>query len=186
MARPTKYDLEKALDNAMELFWQRGYDSVSMADLVEFTGLSRSSMYSLFKDKEGLFKKSLENYNTKKAGKFLDVLKSAKGKKGIENLFDFMKFNENFRGCLFTNCMVEKDFKDSDIFDIPKNYFTQLQSQLEKKLIEASLANEFSGDVKTMTLILINMIYGFNLHGKCNQSEDDSNLMFEYILSLIK
>ncbi len=32
MARPTEYDLEKVLDNAMELFWQKGYENVSMAD----------------------------------------------------------------------------------------------------------------------------------------------------------
>ncbi len=45
MARPVEYDLEKVLDNAMEIFWQKGYEGVSMAELVLHTGLNRRTMY---------------------------------------------------------------------------------------------------------------------------------------------
>ncbi|AHJ12829.1 TetR/AcrR family transcriptional regulator [Sulfurospirillum multivorans] len=57
MARPVKYDLIKILDDAMELFWEKGFENVSIVDLILHTGINRSTMYSLFSDKEALFVK---------------------------------------------------------------------------------------------------------------------------------
>ena len=77
MARPVEYDLNKVLDSAMEIFWQKGYEGVSMAELVSYTGLNRRTMYSLFTDKEGLFKDALENYYSKLSAQKLTILKNA-------------------------------------------------------------------------------------------------------------
>ena len=60
--RPRIADHEVALDKAMALFWQRGYEATSMSDLTAGMGMSPSSIYSTWGDKEGLFKAALARY----------------------------------------------------------------------------------------------------------------------------
>lgn len=54
--------MEAVLESAMLLFWERGYESTSLAQLREATGLSSASLYGAFGSKEGLFEKAVEHY----------------------------------------------------------------------------------------------------------------------------
>ena len=185
MARPTEYNIEKVLDNAMDIFWEKGYEGVSMAQLVEHTGLNRRTMYSLFKDKEGVFKDALDNYYLKVSAEKITLLKNNPGKKGIELFFKSFMFTENFKGCLFSNTMREKDCMDEKTYDIPKSFFEKITSQMEINLLEAKNNNEFTGDIKAMALTIITFIHGFHVFGKYNQSKEDSQLIIKNILSMI-
>ncbi|TXS13038.1 MULTISPECIES: TetR/AcrR family transcriptional regulator [Streptomyces] len=60
--RPRTFDMEAVLESAMLLFWERGYESTSLAQLREATGLSSASLYGAFGSKEGLFEKAVEHY----------------------------------------------------------------------------------------------------------------------------
>lgn len=60
--RPKVFDKESALDKAMVLFWQHGYEATSMAHLVEATGAKAPTLYAEFTNKEGLFKAVLDRY----------------------------------------------------------------------------------------------------------------------------
>jgi len=185
MARPAEYDLEKILDSAMELFWQKGYDKVSMADLVSFTGLNRRTMYSLFCDKEGLFQEALEHYYAKRAIQNIQLLQSHPGKKGIVKFLEKFAFDRGFKGCLFTNCMAKGEFMRAEAFHIPKDFFTKLQLQIEENLKEAKINKEFSGNPKSMALTIITLVHGLNIHGKYNHSKEDGNIIINNIAGMI-
>lgn len=60
--RPKMFDREVALDKAMTLFWQYGYEATSLADLVEATGAKAPTLYAEFVNKEGLFRAVLDRY----------------------------------------------------------------------------------------------------------------------------
>ncbi len=62
MARPRKFDEEWALDAAMRVFWERGYEATSTQDLCDATGLGRSSLYNTFQSKRDLFGRALARY----------------------------------------------------------------------------------------------------------------------------
>jgi AcrR family transcriptional regulator len=62
MARPRKFDEERALDAAMRVFWERGYEATSTQDLCDATGLGRSSIYNTFQSKRDLFGRALARY----------------------------------------------------------------------------------------------------------------------------
>jgi len=62
VARPREFDEEQVVEEAMEVFWQRGYQATSVQDLVEATGLQRGSLYGAFGDKHGLFVAALDAY----------------------------------------------------------------------------------------------------------------------------
>jgi AcrR family transcriptional regulator len=64
--RPREFDPEEALAAALQIFWRRGYDGASMAELTEAMGITKPSLYACFGNKEGLFRKALDLYERDK------------------------------------------------------------------------------------------------------------------------
>lgn len=60
--RPRNFNLDTALDRALEVFWRHGFQAASLADLTAAMGLSKPSLYAAFGDKEALYLKALERY----------------------------------------------------------------------------------------------------------------------------
>lgn len=71
--RPRQFDIQSALDKALPLFWEHGYESTSLAQLRESMGLSSASFYAAFGSKEGLFDAVVERY-TDSYGQVTDTL----------------------------------------------------------------------------------------------------------------
>ena len=62
MARPREFDEEAVLDAAVQCFWARGYESTSVKDLMEATGLTAASLYNAYGDKRAMFRTALDRY----------------------------------------------------------------------------------------------------------------------------
>lgn len=60
--RPRTFDIDHALDRAVEVFWKHGYQDASLHELTDAMGLSKPSLYAAFGDKEALYLKALERY----------------------------------------------------------------------------------------------------------------------------
>ena len=60
--RPRKFDREKALDKALELFWRHGYEGTSVSLLAGRIGVNIPSLYAAFGNKESLFLEAIERY----------------------------------------------------------------------------------------------------------------------------
>lgn len=63
MGRHREFDVDQALDAALGVFWCKGYEGASYADLTAATGVERPALYSAFGNKEALFRRALERYN---------------------------------------------------------------------------------------------------------------------------
>ncbi|GJD95469.1 TetR/AcrR family transcriptional regulator [Methylobacterium iners] len=74
MGRPRSFDMDKALDEAMELFWRHGYDGASLAMLTKAMGIKPPSLYAAFGSKEGLLKAALDRYAQKRSAHMRYVL----------------------------------------------------------------------------------------------------------------
>jgi AcrR family transcriptional regulator len=63
VGRPRAFDRDRALDRAMEVFWSKGYESASLADLTRAMRINPPSLYAAFGDKESLFIEAVQRYH---------------------------------------------------------------------------------------------------------------------------
>jgi len=126
MARTKTFDRELALENAMNLFWKKGYHDTSMQDLVDNVGLNRSSIYDTFGDKYGLFLSTLELYSDKHTKVRDESLANAAAKASSLDLEKFLrsflnsiiennKKGECSNGCFMVNTSIELAAHDERI-----------------------------------------------------------------------
>src|SRR5436189_3836074 len=74
MARPREFDRDTAAQEAMEAFWDHGYNATSVSELLTEMGLNRGSLYGTFGDKKQLFMAALEKYQDQNVAMIRDVL----------------------------------------------------------------------------------------------------------------
>jgi AcrR family transcriptional regulator len=74
IGRPRGFDADAALERAMLVFWEQGYEGATLADLTNAMGITRTSMYAAFGNKEELFLKALLRYTEGPAGYVLRAL----------------------------------------------------------------------------------------------------------------
>ena len=115
--RPREFDLNKALDRAMVVFWRKGYDGASIADLTEALGVGRPSLYAAFGNKEQLFQKVLDRYDQRTAGFLAGSLRAVTARDVVEGILrgaaNFHADPANPRGCLMVHgALVGPDERD--------------------------------------------------------------------------
>jgi TetR/AcrR family transcriptional regulator, transcriptional repressor for nem operon len=167
MARTKEFNEEQVLDKAIEIFWYKGYNGTSAQDLVTHLGLSRSSLYDTFGDKQKLFTKSLQRYQQQNQDAVKELLDKSENVKEtlhaifkqavIESLEDRIT-----KGCFMVNSSVELAMHDEEIAKIVKNnshtmeeVFTNavkkgqeaghISNQLEAKTLARFIFNNYSG-----------------------------------------
>jgi AcrR family transcriptional regulator len=84
--RPRAFDADRALDQAMTVFWRKGYESTSLLDLTRAMGINRPSLYGAFGNKEALFRKVLDRYVEKHGGIVREALKQPTARAAVEHL----------------------------------------------------------------------------------------------------
>ena len=86
MGRPRSFDIDSALDRALQVFWRKGYEGASLSDLTKAVGVNRPSLYAAFGDKEALFRKALDRYLHGPAAYTREALKEPTARAVIERL----------------------------------------------------------------------------------------------------
>ncbi|BBX38143.1 TetR family transcriptional regulator [Mycolicibacterium mageritense DSM 44476 = CIP 104973] len=74
VGRPREFDPDQVEDIAMRLFWDRGFEGVSISDLTAATGVNRRGIYAEFGSKEGLFERAKQRYVAGPGGYMADAL----------------------------------------------------------------------------------------------------------------
>lgn len=185
--RTKEFDPDKIADAAMRVFWQRGYAATSIQDLVEGTGLSRSSLYSTFENKQGLYQQALRRYEAVTTSN-VKLLSSSGSPKELIRQF-LMRIAEDElgdpqkRGCLVANATLELAGHDEAVAELVAHNFQRLQKALEK-LIQRG---HQSGDVtatknpRALARFLVNTVQGMRVLGKGSPSQQRRQCLMDVI-----
>src|SRR6202140_522619 len=104
LGRPRAFDIDRALDQALRVFWEKGYEGSSLSDLTKAIGINRPSLYAAFGNKEALFRKALDRYLDGPAAYVQEALKEPSARAVVERLLrgaaDLNTAQHNPGGCL--------------------------------------------------------------------------------------
>lgn len=104
MGRPREFDLDKALEQALHVFWRQGYEGTSINDLTQAIGITKPSLYAAFGNKEELFRKALDRYIDGPGGYVQTAMAKPTVREVVEHLLlgaaDAVTNPENPPGCL--------------------------------------------------------------------------------------
>ena len=102
--RTRQFDVDEALDRALAVFWARGYEGATLPELTRAMGINRPSLYAAFGNKEELFRKALDRYQTGPMSFLTKALKEPTAGAAAEAIFSgFIRMQRNrekARGCL--------------------------------------------------------------------------------------
>ncbi|HJZ92553.1 MAG TPA: TetR/AcrR family transcriptional regulator, partial [Gemmataceae bacterium] len=107
MGRPREFDLDEALDRALDVFWRHGYEGATIPHLTKAMGINRPSLYAAFGSKEQLFRNVIHRYRAGPVAYAAEALKEPTARAVTERLFaGFMcglTNRKNPRGCLLVH-----------------------------------------------------------------------------------
>jgi AcrR family transcriptional regulator len=145
--RPIGFDKEAALEAAMLLFWERGFEGTSMTDLTQAMGLNPSSIYAAFGDKQALFQLAVKRYLDSRAQYAVKALEEPTLARVIRALFD------NTVAFLTTpghppTCMTLAGAMGCSVDAAPaRDLMTEIRKQNEVAIKERLLAARKSGEL---------------------------------------
>ncbi|MFC9487353.1 TetR/AcrR family transcriptional regulator [Streptomyces hydrogenans] len=176
MARTKEFDPEAALQAALDLFWARGYEATSMADLVEHLGIGRASIYATFGNKHELYLKALDRYLETRDPRLVEEL-SAPGPalpavRALVRRFaaEATAEGERLRGCLVTNSAAELGPHDPVVARRVELSWEQIETLLYAALTRARAQGELPADrdPRTLSRMLLVLLQGIRVVGKAS------------------
>jgi TetR/AcrR family transcriptional repressor of nem operon len=191
MVRSKQFDQHVALDEAMELFWERGYHATSIQDLVDRLGVNRQSLYDTFGGKDRLYLAALERYRALAALPMYKALERDGPVREVLNRF-FAEFLENFlagnwKGCFMVNATAELAGQDAAVSKVCCANTRQLEAAFAGLLARGQQAGEIDPrrPVLPLARFLVNTLNGLAVTAKATRDRKLLDEVVEVALATI-
>ena len=157
MVRQREFDEEKALDEALLLFWEKGYRATTLSDLTAKMGIQRPSLYSAFGDKEELFEAALRKYTTQHAAHIRSKLQNnLSAKEAFHTLFAELVEEEYgdgpSKGCFCINTIVELAPHEEKFEILTREHQMYLSVIFEEKIVQGIRSGELDSSLNAKAL----------------------------------
>jgi AcrR family transcriptional regulator len=156
MGRPRGFDAEKALDEAMEVFWRHGYEGATIAQLTEAMGINPPSLYAAFGSKEGLLKAALDRYTCKRDIFMQEILSAPTAREVAERMLtgiaDTQTDPANPPGCLLVQGGLACGSGSENVpFELAARR-DQTEQQLRDRFVQAKADGDLAADADPAAL----------------------------------
>lgn len=193
MARLREFNEDEVLEKAVELFWRKGYNGTSAQDMVDFLGISRSSLYATFGDKRSLFIKALLHYHHTNLQAILSLIDSSVEVEYTLNRLLEMVVSDSVsgkvsKGCFMVNSAVELAVHDKEIMTIVQQNRKDVEANLERVIERGQREGLFSNknSAKSLASFLFNTILGLRVAAKAGGIKRMYDEVIKISLSVLK
>lgn len=193
MARTREFDEEQALDAAMQLFWEKGYEATSLSDLTSTMGIQRPSIYSAFGDKKQLFEAALRKYTNSHASFVRNKFQNKTSvKDAFRSFFEGIvskEYNEDnpSRGCFCINTIVELAPHDEKFEILTREHQMYLAAIFQETIERGIRSGELSSNLspKNVAQTLVISLIGLTVMMKSRPERSFVDNSIESILTLL-
>jgi TetR/AcrR family transcriptional repressor of nem operon len=195
MARPREFDINEALQAAMLLFWERGYEATSVDDLLRRMKINRASLYAAFGEKRALFVQALKLYEKQFGYQILlDRARLGSPKLAIKELFEETIKTvtdtppQDRRGCLMQNTALELAPHDADIRRIVRENTEKCRAVLVRVLELAKEKGELKKrprEISDLAMFLFANLSAIRSFGKTGLNETALRAVSDTALRLL-
>ncbi|MDN8589343.1 TetR/AcrR family transcriptional regulator [Paenibacillus sp. 11B] len=166
MVRQREFDTDKALEAAMQTFWDKGFEATSLSDLTTAMGIQRPSLYAAFGDKKELFETALRRYTTLHAAQVRSRLQHTSSvKEAFRALFEHIgaegDVTDPRHGCFCINTMVELAPHDPKLAVLTREHQMYLAAIFKETIERGQETGELSDDLDAIALsksLVVSMI----------------------------
>ncbi|MHB1245086.1 MAG: TetR/AcrR family transcriptional regulator [Sulfuriferula sp.] len=167
------FNEDEAVGKAMKVFWEKGFEPASMANLIAGTGITRGSLYNAFGGKEQLFVKALLKYDKDNRRALLAELEAMDDPiRAIAALFDGIVAetvaDPEKKGCFLVNTAAEIAIHGEEVNRIIRNGLRELEAFMRRSLEVAQVRKQIpaSLDPEATAKGLMAMIVGIRVLGR--------------------
>lgn len=191
IGRPREFELEDAARDAMNVFWDLGYEAASLPDLIAGTGLSRGSLYKAFGDKKGLLLAALDLYTADGLKATADIL-SQPGSVAEAIRASLLRYaalssgEKGRRGCLVVSLTTEMAARDEQVAERTGRMFRRLQQLYAAAIVRGQIGGELSEcDEQAAARFLVCQIEGMRVLGKTGAREEEMHAVVDCTMRVI-
>jgi len=191
--RPRTFDREAALTAAMHLFWEKGYEGTTMADIIETLGVKAPSVYAAFGNKDKLFEEVVKAYSKiVEVGPLKVLMETQNIYEAIENSLkasvEIFTSPDNPSSCLVMsaaiNCAPEHIEHVKQLRKLRANY----KEACEQRLIRASEEGQLKegASAKELAEFLMTLVHGMALRAKDGSTAQELTQTCNFALGTLK
>ncbi|VTP15059.1 HTH-type transcriptional repressor ComR [Phytobacter ursingii] len=176
--RPREFDRTEALNQAMKVFWQKGYTATSMNDLYEAMGIKSPSLYAAFGSKEDLYEEVLLHYEQSVAPRIWGHMTSEPSPREavwlwLESSADMLTQTDMPHGCMVTLSAVGSEGNDR-LGQLVRRMRAAGFSLLKTRLEQAQKQGDLPGsvDVEALTRLYVSIQQGMSIQARDGASRE--------------
>lgn len=179
MGRPKQFDPELAVEQAMQVFWRKGYASTTPQDLVDALGIGKGSLYNAFGSKHALFERALKLYRESQADALAELLaRPGPVKERLRTTLTFIAEmnlgDPDRRGCLAVNTAAELASSDPQANELVSRMFDRTEQAFRAVIDEGQRTGEISSERNAQAIgsLMLNTVVGLQLLSKTANGPD--------------
>ena len=177
MARPREFDMDVAIAQIGDVFWDGGFEATSITDLEDATGLARARLYAAFGTKRDMLHRSIDNYLD---GPLEMVIRRVDGG-GLDAISGWFQSIARLRreqpqramiGCLVVNSLVELGDSDPEVNARGDRYRARVLRAFTSALEAAVKRGETTVDVEQNAQVALMLLLGIFVAIKSGSNEE--------------
>lgn len=188
VGRPRAFDPDTALEKAMQVFWQQGYEGTSLSDLTEAMGINRPSLYAAFGNKEELFLKVLDRYGSGPVAYVMCALDEPTARQVVEKLLResaaLMGDPEHPRGCMAVQGILCGGQGTGYVLEHARSRRVAMQRKIQERFERAQAEGDLSAAAGAADLArhVVMIINGLSIQASNGASAEELKAAAEFAL----